>query len=235
MWRSVVRHGFGRRRRSSKSATAPGCGRVQGGDATGHRDRDAVVGVLERRAARRPCPRPPRRGTGRRPRAGRRSSSFASPSSAAIHTPRSFSSSSARTRFVTIATGRCSSAPADAFSAAAVTGAARRRGTIDPVRSGSFARTCEGAEVLRVGDSVHGDEQRRLTCCARTLEQVVDRRVREARSRRRDHALRVAALAPSPRARGAGSRGRATPRRSASFTISASAPPTRAPDATGSR
>ena len=186
----------------------PGSRRVEAMRPSGHGDRHTMVRAFEDepRHARPFGPR--RRGRARRrPDRGRRSSAPRRRRAPRSTRRRSLRSSSARTRFATCATGRCSSAPALAFSAAAVTGAARRRGTIESVRSGAFARTCDGAEVLRIGDAVQRDEQRRSARSFRGPNSSSGDAYANSipSSRSRPAALR---LSRAPRARGAGSPGR---------------------------
>ena len=80
--------------------------------------------------------------------------------------------SSAWARLGTVTIGRCSVAPADAFTAAAVSGAAWWRGTHDAVRATRFRAARDRADVLRILDAVEHHEQRGR---AHLVEQVVDR------------------------------------------------------------
>ena len=117
------------------------------------------------RAARR------RRRTGSRRRCRRRGSRRPAPSARAI----------ARARLVTVTTGTVSAAPLAAFATVALTPTARSFGHDDRVRAERVGVAQARAEVVRVGDAVEHQQQRRL---AQALEHVVERDVRRRRRRR---------------------------------------------------
>ena len=100
-----------------------------------------------------------RRARGRRPRRRRprRRGCLASPSQSA--------------RLRTRATGRCSTAPAEALQTAGVTSAERRSGSTTPGAAGRLGHAADRAEVVRVLDLVEADHERVVG-----LEQRVRRR-----------------------------------------------------------
>ena len=65
--------------------------------------------------------------------------------------------------FLARAMRRCSTAPADALHAAAVTSAERRSPITRPVTPGALGGPGDRAEVLHVLDLVEHDEERRST------------------------------------------------------------------------
>ena len=83
-------------------------------------------------------------------------------SSPATQRPLPFKASSARARFGTAATRRCSTAPAEALTTAGVTAAARSSGNHHAGHAGRLGGAKEGADVLRILQMIeHEDGSRR--------------------------------------------------------------------------
>ena len=67
----------------------------------------------------------------------------------------------ARARFGTVATRRCSTAPAEALTTAGVTAAARSAGDHHAGHAGGLGRAEEGADVLRILQMIEDEDRPR--------------------------------------------------------------------------
>ena len=73
-----------------------------------------------------------------------------------------FNSSRVREIFVTLAIGRCSLAPAETLATVPVTGADRRSGMMTPSSARGVSRTQDGAQIVRVFDTIEHNDKRML-------------------------------------------------------------------------